>query len=285
MVRRLPLSLLVIAAILFLTLRERPRAPVHPSAAASFGHGPAIVLVHGLGSTREHWLATARLLSHDHRVTLTDLPGHGETEMPEPFSLEQAVASLDATLAAQGSEPVVLVGHSLGGLVCAAEAAAHPQRVRALVLVETALRPQVPEDRRAALLADLDAHYTEFVHAAYLDFGRDSIQGEALWREVAVLDPAMVQRWIRLAWTADLTETAAHIAVPVLAVLAPRSWDDGETRAQVAKDLGYDRVPQLEIVRLADCGHFVMLDHPADLARLIDQFAAHPSADELHAAR
>ena len=52
--------------------------------------------------------------------------------MPEPFSLDQAAAALDAALASRGPEPVVLVGHSLGGLVCAAEAIQHPQRVRAL---------------------------------------------------------------------------------------------------------------------------------------------------------
>jgi pimeloyl-ACP methyl ester carboxylesterase len=285
MKRRLFVSLGVAAAICFVALHELAPAPVRPAAFATFGRGSDIVLVHGLGSTSEHWLATVRVLSRDHRVTLVDLPGHGESEMPQPFSLDQAVTALDEALAARGSEPVVLVGHSLGGLVCAAEAAAHPARVRALVLIETALRPQVPLDRRAELMRDLDEHYTDLVHAAYLDFGRDSTQGEVLWREVAGLDPAMIKRWIRLAWTADLTDAAAGLSVPVLVVLAPRSWGDNETWADVSKALGYDRVPHVRAERLTGCGHFVMLDRPGELARLIADFAAHPETNELRAAR
>ena len=277
--------LFAIVALGVLALHEDSRAPVAPASSASFGHGSTIVLVHGLGSTSEHWLATARILSRDHRVTLTDLPGHGESAMPEPFSLDQAAASLDATLASQGSEPVVLVGHSLGGLVCAAEAIRHPERVRALVLVESSLRSPYSAQQRTAMFAELEAHYADLVHGAYVSFGRDSAQGEALWREVEGLDPGMMKRWIRLAWTADLSGEASRLTVPVLLVLAPRSWDPGETWPEVAGALGVERVPQLKVTRLEDCGHFVMLDHPAELARLIARFAANPVTAELRAAR
>ena len=93
---------------------------------------------------------------------------------------------------------------------------------------------------------------------------------------MAALDPRVVKRWIRLAWTADLTEHAARIDVPVLAVLAERSWPANEPWARVAEDLGYAGVPRLRATRIADCGHFVMLDHPAQLAALIEGFAAAP---------
>src|SRR5205085_9563836 len=123
---------------------------------ASFGRGPTIVLVHGLGSRSSHWLATARRLARNHRVVLVDLPGHGASAMPEPLTLERATNSLDLALAALGREPVVLVGHSVGGLVATAEAIAHPDRVRGLVLVETALQPQIDGTAREDLLAALD---------------------------------------------------------------------------------------------------------------------------------
>ena len=277
--------LLVLGAVLLPLGRASDRSPVRASASASFGRGPGIVLVHGLGSTAEHWLQTARVLSRDHRVTLVDLPGHGQSEMPAPFSLGSAAAALDAALAANGHEPVVLVGHSLGGLVCAAEAIEHPERVRALVLVETALRPQLPAAELPAMLAALDQHYAELVHGAYLDFGRDSAQGEALWREVEPLDPAMVRRWIRLAWTTDLSEPVAGLKVPVLVVLAPRSWEATETWPEVARALGYERMPRVHAVRFEGCGHFVMLDRPRDLAALVASFAANTVTDEVRASR
>src|SRR5262245_51910460 len=106
----------ILAAIAALIFGAHALAPPPPSASGAFGRGPTIVLVHGLGSDAEHWLPTARLLAHKNRVVLVDLPGHGMTAMPAPFSLEQAVASLDAAIAREGSTPVILVGHSLGGL-------------------------------------------------------------------------------------------------------------------------------------------------------------------------
>ena len=283
MPRRALLFLLVCAAALWPIGHMRATLPERPLASASFGHGPAIVLVHGLGSTAEHWLPAARLLSREYRVTLVDLPGHGESEMPEAFSLGATTGSLDAALAAMGATPVVLVGHSLGGLVCAGEALAHPERVRALVLIETALRPQVAAAELPAMLTALDQHYAELVHGAYLDFGRDSAQGETLWREVAALDPGMIKRWIRLAWTADLSAPAAGLQVPVLVVLAPRSWAAAETWPDVAGALGYARLPRVHAVRLDGCGHFIMLDRPRELAALIASFAANPVTDELRA--
>jgi pimeloyl-ACP methyl ester carboxylesterase len=258
------------------TLCARAIAPPASTAVTAFGRGTPIVLLHGLGSGSDDWLQTARHLARHFRVVLVDLPGHGESEMPEPFSLERAVAALDLALADIPGGPPILVGHSLGGLIAAAEAIDHPERVRGLVLVETALRPQLPDDQRAAWLDRLERDYAGVVRAAYLDFGRDSAQGERLCRRVAALDPRVVKRWVRLAWTADLSDQAARIQVPTLAVLAERSWAAGEPWSAVAAALGYAGMPRLRATRIADCGHFVMLDHPAELAALIEGFAAAP---------
>jgi pimeloyl-ACP methyl ester carboxylesterase len=283
MYRHTPLILTAVAAAGLVALHASE--PARPTAHASFGHGPSIVLVHGLGSTRAHWLPTARLLARDHRVTLVDLPGHGVSDMPEPFSLDQAVVALDQALAELGPEPVVLVGHSVGGLVCAAEAIAHPRRVRGLVLIETALRPQIDPARRDEMLAALDRDYESVVRSAYLGFGRDSAQGEALWQEVAALDRDIVRRWIRLAWTTDLSADAIGIQSPVLAVLSNRSWGTEESWSDVAQALGYERIPALRAVRIANTGHFVMLDEPRALASALSDFARRPIAGEFIAAR
>lgn len=248
--------------------------PSPPPVHRAFGHGPTVVLVHGLGSGANDWLPTARRLAKHHRVVLVDLPGHGESAMPAPFSLECAGGALAVALECDVTEPFVLVGHSLGGLVAATAALEHPAHLRGLVLVETALQPQVSVADRQALLASLDRDYTRLLHAAYLDFGQDSAQGEALYARVARLDPAIVKPWIRLAWTADLSRQAAGLEVPVLVVLAPRSWSEGEPWNTAATALGYAHVPHLKAVRLEGCGHFVMLDRPAELARLIERFTS-----------
>ena len=115
------------------------------------------------------------------------------------------------------------------------------------------------------------------IHAAYLDFGSDSAQGERLYRRVATLDPRMVQRWVRLAWTADLSGEAGRLALPVLAVVAERSWGTDERWEDVSQALGLAAVPRLRAARITGAGHFVMLDRPRELAALIDGFAADPA--------
>lgn len=271
-----PARIAILAALVLVVSSARDFARAPGAVHGAFGRGPTIVLLHGLGSREAHWLPVARLLARRFRVSLVDLPGHGLTPMPEPFSLDQAADALDAALRSDGSQPVILVGHSLGGLVAAREAIDHPERVRGLVLVETALRPLVEPPDLPEMLSALERDYSALVHSAYMDFGRDSVQGEALYRQVATLDPETVRRWIRLAWTADLSAAAARLTVPVLVVLAPRSWPDHEPWAETARVLGYRAVPRLEAVRIEGCGHFVMLDRPTELAAIIAGFAARP---------
>ncbi len=270
--------ILIVTAVLATIFAARSIAPPPPSASGAFGRGPAIVLVHGLGSRDEHWLPTARLLAQHHRVVLVDLPGHGASPMPDPFSLDRAIASLDLALQHQcAGEPCILVGHSVGGLIAAGEAIAHPERVRGLVLVETALRPQVTGEEREQMLQALERDYPGLLRSVYESFGRDSAQGAAFAQEAATMDPPTMKAWVRLALTADLSGLAGRLEAPVLAVLAERSWPAGEPWPVTAEVLGYSLVPHVTPERVTGCGHYVMVDQPVTLARLIERFAADPA--------
>jgi len=267
----IPATAVLFVALLFLGLRGlgAPPTPVH----GAMGRGPTIVLVHGLGSRIQDWLPAARRLAAHHRVALVELPGHGDSGMPEPFSLERATEALDQALATESSEPVVLVGHSIGGLIATAEALAHPKRVRKLVLVETLLAPQVRGPEREALLHALDTDYRDLLRREYVSFGRDSAQGLELYREVAAQDSANMKRWIRLALTADLSARVAALAMPVLAVVTDRTWPPSEPWSVTAAAIGYRAIPDCRPVRISNSGHFIMLDHPGPLAELIARFA------------
>jgi len=238
------------------------------------------VIVHGLGGSIQDWLPAARILAKRHRVTLVQLPGHGQSPMPEPFTLSSATRELDRTLAEQPG-PVVLVGHSLGGLVAASETLAHPERVRALVLIETALRPQFVGEERDRMLEAMEQDFDGLLHAAYQSFGRDSAQGEALYAAAAANDPRVLKRWIRLALDADLSQRAEKLGVPMLAILADRSWPVDEPWNVTATALGYDDIPDVRGMRLMGCGHFVMRDRPAAVAQAIARFGALPDGEPM----
>lgn len=78
-----------------------------------------VVLVHGIRTSATMWRAqVAYLEGRGTPVTAVDLPGHG-TRMGEPFTLDGAFETIDtAVRAAAERGPVLLVGHSMGGLLC-----------------------------------------------------------------------------------------------------------------------------------------------------------------------
>jgi pimeloyl-ACP methyl ester carboxylesterase len=104
------------------------------------GQGPTLLLIHGLGGSTLNWLDVAPRLAGRNRVFAIDLVGFGHTPAAARKSdLDTNRALIDAFLAEVVREPAILVGNSMGGLLCLLEAATAPDRVRALVLVNPAL--------------------------------------------------------------------------------------------------------------------------------------------------
>ena len=107
---------------------------------------PPVVLLHGLGEGGVSWAAVAPRLAERHRVLALDLRGHGASDWPGSYALERMCDDVVGVLDALGLDVVVLVGHSLGGVVAYLVAFAHPERVARLV-VEDAPPPWPREPR------------------------------------------------------------------------------------------------------------------------------------------
>ncbi len=103
------------------------------------GSGPAIVFVHGLSGCWPNWLEQLAVFAPEHRVIALDLPGFGHSPGDAgEISMEGYARLLDTLLGQLGIERATLVGNSMGGLIAAETAAAHPSRVERLVLVSPA---------------------------------------------------------------------------------------------------------------------------------------------------
>ncbi len=106
---------------------------------ADMGSGPALLFVHGLSGSWTNWLETIPEFARDHRVLAVDLPGFGDSEMPEePISIPGYGRFLDRLLEALGIDYAAVVGNSMGGFVGAELAIRFPARVERLVLVSAA---------------------------------------------------------------------------------------------------------------------------------------------------
>lgn len=98
---------------------------------------PAVVLLHGFGSSLKTWDVWAQGLAATHRVVRIDLPGSGLSP-PDPahdYRDERSLQLLNALLDDLGLPRINLVGHSMGGRIAWTFAAQFPERINKLVLV------------------------------------------------------------------------------------------------------------------------------------------------------
>jgi pimeloyl-ACP methyl ester carboxylesterase len=170
--------------------------------------GPLLVCVHGLGGAAWNWSALAPLLTDDMRVIAPDLAGHGYTAASGRRTTVPANRRLlERFLREVAREPVVLVGNSMGGAISALQAAATPDLVRGVVLVDPALpRPLLsPIDARVA--ASFAMLALPGLGEAALARRRRNVSAERVVQETLALccvDPSRVP--------ADVVETAMRVA-------------------------------------------------------------------------
>jgi len=117
------------------------------------GAGQVMVLVHGIASSHLNWMGVGEELAKQFRVYAVDLPGYGlSPRASEPATVQTSQAYLDRFIDhVSPGAPVVLFGHSMGGLVAMLQASAHPEKLSRLIL----LAPAAPYPRLSMAVAFL----------------------------------------------------------------------------------------------------------------------------------
>ena len=238
--------------------------------------GPAVVLLHGGGQTRQSWGGTAdTLAASGYRVVSFDARGHGESGWAPGgvYNLEGFVGDLRAVLDAVAGRPA-LVGASLGGLTAmmAIGEAAEPA-ASALVLVDIA--PKMNRAGTAKIQAFMQANPEGFASLeeaadaveAYLPQRRRPRSTDGLRRNLR-LDPSSGRfRWhwdpafmTPRKWDPDIQrrfdDAARNITVPTLLVRGSESEVVDDEAIRHFSEL----VPHAELAELNGAGHMVAGD-------------------------
>ncbi|MGH3649637.1 MAG: alpha/beta fold hydrolase [Acidimicrobiia bacterium] len=108
------------------------------------GSGQPLVMVHGLGGSVANWDVIGHRLAVQGRVAALDLPGFGLSPPGKDWSLETQLEAISDFISRVG-HPAVLIGNSLGGLLCEMVASQRPELVSALVLISPATPPRLPD--------------------------------------------------------------------------------------------------------------------------------------------
>jgi pimeloyl-ACP methyl ester carboxylesterase len=238
-----------------------------------WGRGPAVVLLHGLTGSRAYLRPYAERLARTHRVLAVDLPGHGGSDMLEPFAFREAARVMADAAAAAGAERPVVVGHSFGAPLAVAWAAERPvagivacspvgmaplelRRARFVLPFHRLLALTEPAWGGAALALGPSrrAVFGWFVGMAALD-GLEPALGREMLRDAGRAAPVVRKVLAPLA-ALDLAGMARGISAPALVLWGDHDATGWESGPPLAAALG----GRQEV--LPGVGHMPMLEAP-----------------------
>ncbi|MCB5167738.1 alpha/beta hydrolase [Streptomyces bambusae] len=242
------------------------------------GSGTPVVLLHGLAGHAGEWDGIAgRLAADGHRVVAFDQRGHGASERhPADVSRAAYVADVLAVVAALGLHRPVLLGQSLGGHTALLTAAARPDLIRALVVVEAGpeRRPGAAAEIGAALFG-WPLPFPSFA-AAVAFFGGGPV-GEAWAAGLEERDGGWWTRFDPEVMTGSLAENEerahwdewAGLSCPTLAV-----WGQSGIVPASEVDPMLALRPGITAASVPGAGHDVHLEAPEALWQVLRPFLA-----------
>ena len=220
-------------------------------------------------------MPTARKLLAHYRVVLVDLPGHGDSTLPEPFSFATVGEALDGVLAKQNPDSTIIVAHQFGGRAALAALAAHPGRAKGLVLLDVPLGVpmQIDDQQKKQFLDFMDNQYEAVQRMMFSKLGRDTTQSALIFAMFSQTQPATVKAFVREGFYSDGNKDAKAVKVPMQLVATSRLWKPEMSSGAVLRQLGWEDTTAA-VRRLADSAYWAMKDQPDTLAAIIGQFAA-----------
>jgi pimeloyl-ACP methyl ester carboxylesterase len=222
------------------------------------GSGPPLLLTHGYSSTSAMWHGQIEALSKHHKLVLWDMRGHGQSDYPDdPAAYSEAltIADMAALLDEIGANNAIIGGLSLGGYMSLAFYRAHPQRVRALLIIDTGPGFK-KDDARDAWNKRAFETGERFEREGLAVLKAGSRERSTVTHRDA-LGLARAARGMLTQRDARVIELLPNIKVPSLVVVGA---DDAPFLA--ASDYMAAKIPAAKKVVIPAAGHAVNIDQP-----------------------
>jgi pimeloyl-ACP methyl ester carboxylesterase len=262
--------------------------------------GKAVVLVHGSNASLHTWEPWVAILGQSYRVITLDLPAHGLTgAVPDQdYSSRAQLNTLDALVQYLALERFTLGGNSMGGGVTWRYTLEHPQRIDAMILIDSSGLPQFrrkiqqqrdpqAEQKEAPLFFTLMSKAWFRTLAKYIDPYWMAKQGvESSYNHSPVVTDQLIDRYYELALREGSREaTLSRFSAPRPAAAAVDGslfsmpslimWgrEDSVIPVEVA-NMFAEELDQSELIIYDDVGHIPMEEIPARSAQDVLAFLA-----------
>jgi len=232
------------------------------------GEGPVILLSHGYSATSQMWRGQIEAFSRKNKLVIWDMRGHGQSDYPEDqaaYSEEATVADMVALLDEVGAKTAIVGGLSLGGYMSLAFHVKHPDRVRALLIIDTGPGYRKDEGR--------DGWNRNALKTAerFEKDGLGQLQAASRERSSAThrnaIGLAKAARGMLTQRDARVIDSLPEIKVPSLVLVG-----DKDTPFLAAADYMAAKIPGAKKIVLADAGHASNIDQPRAFNDAVEAF-------------
>jgi pimeloyl-ACP methyl ester carboxylesterase len=226
---------------------------------------PPVLLSHGFSASAAMWDGNVATLARERAVVRWDMRGHGRSAAPadpSEYGVEQSVRDMLELLDAVGAQRAVLCGMSLGGYLSLAFHARHPERVAALILVDTGPGFRREEPRREwNVVAERTAAALEREGFAALPASPERGAHSDVTGLVNTARRVMAQH------DADVIESLPRVSVPALIVVGAL-----DTNFLAAADYMAAKIPGARKLVLDGAGHAANIDAAEDFNAAAHEF-------------
>ena len=238
----------------------------------SYGEGPAVVFLHGSGPGASAYSNFKQnidaVVNAGHRALLIDMLGFGYSSKPTDcdYTTELFATTVKATLDALGVDRCSLLGNSLGGAICIRLALDFPDLVERLIM----MAPGGIEERETYFaMPGMAKMVSSFVGGELDRDGLKNILKILVFNESLVTDALVDERYVVL--QQQPKEVLSRMVIPSMAdelkdlacpIYGFWGQQDEMTPASGANKF-LDQTSNCQFLMLADCGHWVMLEHEA----------------------
>ena len=240
--------------------------PIHYSVQ---GKGdPALVFIHCWACNRHFWDNQVAEFSKTYRVVTIDLPGQGESgQGRKSYSVESYGDDVKTVVTKLNLKRVVLVGSSMGGPIALEATRRMPDRVVAIVPVDTLqnVEQKIPQEQLDAVFqqmqADFKAATTSLLNQFFFSPTTPPAVRERIINETIAQKPEVVLPILKAVFSYDAAPGLREVKVPIRAINADRVPTNIEVNRKYA--------PQFDAVIIKGTGHYPMLEDPARFNQML----------------
>jgi len=269
------LKVLLLFAFVFSAAQAQPKSevvsasdgvPIHYSVS---GKGePALVFIHCWTCNRSFWENQVSEFSKTNRVVTIDLPGHGESgKGRKTWSVESFGNDVATVVKKLGLKRVVLVGSSMGGPIALEATRRMPDRVIAIVPVDTLqnVEQKLPQDQLDSVFKQMEADFkaatTSLLNQFFFSPTTPPAVRERVINSTVSTPPEVAIPMLKAVFSYDPAPAMREIKVPIRAINADRVPTNVEGNRKYA--------PQFDVVIIKGTGHYPMLEDPARFNQML----------------